>query len=193
MNLQADPSGLVQSSNFDTYTDPMLGKDYDHQDCLVARALEVVGERWTLLIIRDAFFGVRRFSDFREHLDIPKAVLSDRLKSLVAAGVLKRSQEPRRGREVYDLTDAGRALWPVLFALRSWAQNHAPEARSQRVFTHDTCGQALDDLGRCDCATVPAPDEILTFLRPGATQMRRDRVSVALSKPHRLLDPLGVD
>lgn len=171
----------------------MLGKDYDNQDCLLARALEVVGERWTLLIIRDAFFGVRRFSDFREHLDIPKAVLADRLKGLVAAGVLRRSRERAQSREVYDLTEAGRALWPVLFSLRSWAQNHAPEARSQRVFAHETCGQTLNDLGQCDCATAPAPDEIVTFLRPGSKQMRQDRVSTALSQPHRLLDPLGID
>ena len=60
----------------------MLGKDYEGQDCSLARALEVVGERWTLLIVRDAFYGVRRFSDFAAHLDIPRAVLSDRLAGL---------------------------------------------------------------------------------------------------------------
>jgi DNA-binding HxlR family transcriptional regulator len=57
----------------------MLGKDYEFQDCALARALEVVGERWTMLILRDAFYGVQRFNDFQAHLDIPKAVLSDRL------------------------------------------------------------------------------------------------------------------
>ncbi|MBV8713141.1 MAG: helix-turn-helix transcriptional regulator, partial [Solirubrobacterales bacterium] len=68
----------------------MLGKDYEAQDCSLARALEVIGERWTLLILRDAFFGVRRFNDFHVHLDIPKAVLSDRLSGLVEDGILER-------------------------------------------------------------------------------------------------------
>ena len=68
----------------------MLGKDYERQDCSIARALEVVGERWTLLIVRDALYGVRRFNDFHAHLDVPKAVLSDRLSSLVEHGILER-------------------------------------------------------------------------------------------------------
>ena len=71
-----------------------LGVDYARQDCSLARALEVVGERWTLLILRDCFLGVRRFSDFDAHLDISKAVLTQRLAALVEAGLL----DPHRGR-----------------------------------------------------------------------------------------------
>src|ERR1700753_299078 len=67
-----------------------LPNDYAGQACSLARTLEVVGERWTLLIVRDAFFGVRRFGDFAAHLAIPRAVLAERLKSLTAAGVLAR-------------------------------------------------------------------------------------------------------
>src|ERR1700753_1084550 len=67
-----------------------LPNDYAGQACSLARALEIVGERWTLLIVRDAFFGVRRFGDFAAHLGIPRAVLAERLKSLTAAGVLAR-------------------------------------------------------------------------------------------------------
>src|SRR5574341_808466 len=74
----------------------MLGKDYERQDCSLARALEVIGERWTLLIVRDAFYGVRRFSDFQAHLDVPKAVLSDRLAGLVEEGILQRQPHPQR-------------------------------------------------------------------------------------------------
>ena len=77
------------------YTAAMLGKDYEGQDCSIARSLEVVGERWTLLIVRDAFYGVRRFNDFQAHLDIPKAVLSDRLSGLVEEGMLERRPTPR--------------------------------------------------------------------------------------------------
>src|SRR4051812_46978020 len=99
----------------------MLGKEYLDQDCALARALEVVGERWTLLILRDAFYGVRRFSDFHAHLDIPKAVLADRLDGLVEQGVLDRVADPGHGgRNLYELTNRGRDLWPAVYALMSW-------------------------------------------------------------------------
>ena len=89
----------------------MLGKDYQRQDCSLARALEVIGERWTLLIVRDAFYGVRRFNDFQVHLDIPKAVLSDRLSGLADDGILERRRDPdHAGRHIYELTPAGRRL-----------------------------------------------------------------------------------
>ena len=67
-----------------------LGSDYAGQACSLARTLEIVGERWTLLILRDLFFGVRRFSDLQRHLDIPRAVLSGRIASLVEAGLVER-------------------------------------------------------------------------------------------------------
>lgn len=75
-----------------------LGKNYDGQDCSLAKALEVIGERWTLLVVRDAMYGVRRFGDFQVHLDIPRAVLSQRLATLVAAGVLGRRRYRTRRR-----------------------------------------------------------------------------------------------
>ncbi|MPZ85801.1 MAG: transcriptional regulator, partial [Actinophytocola sp.] len=68
-----------------------LGRDYEGQNCSLARALEVVGERWTILVLRDLFFGVRRFTDLQAHLDIPRAVLTDRLTRLVDAGVVTRT------------------------------------------------------------------------------------------------------
>src|SRR5512142_489527 len=126
----------------------MLGKDYVDQDCALARALETVGERWTLLIVRDAFYGVRRFNDFQAHLDIPKAVLSDRLSGLVEEGVLARTPDPEHaGRSLYELTAAGRDLWPVIHALLVWGGRH--RARNSRVFKHARCGTVLDDTGAC--------------------------------------------
>src|SRR5689334_23473414 len=111
----------------------MLGNDYERQDCAIARALEAVGERWTLLIVRDAFFGVQRFSDFQAHLDIPKAVLSDRLAGLVEDGVLERVPDPEHGgRNLYRLTAAGRELWPALHALLAWGDRH--RGRNSRTF-----------------------------------------------------------
>ena len=72
-----------------------LGTDYAGQACSLARTLEIVGERWTLLILRDLFFGVRRFSDLQRHLDIPRAVLSGRIASLVEAGSSSGARTPR--------------------------------------------------------------------------------------------------
>jgi DNA-binding HxlR family transcriptional regulator len=168
----------------------MLGKDYVDQDCALARALEVVGERWTLLILRDAFYGVRRFNDFQAHLDIPKAVLADRLSALVADGLLERVRDPDHGgRHLYQLTPSGRDLWPAIHALMSWGGRH--RQTNSRLFRHAVCGTILDDEGWCsNCEVVPVPEEIVTEVRKGRTPRRSDPVAVALRAPHRLLEPL---
>ena len=168
----------------------MLGKDYEGQDCALARALEVVGERWTLLIVRDAFFGVRRFNDFQVHLDIPKAVLSDRLTGLAAAGILERRPDPAHaGRHLYELTAAGRDLWPALFALLMWGGRH--RAPNSRLYQHASCGGPLDHAGWCEkCQVTPDLEDIQTAPRPGHRPLRHDPVSVVMRVPRRLLDPI---
>ena len=168
----------------------MLGKDYEHQDCSLARALEVVGERWTLLIVRDAFYGVRRFGDFQAHLDVPRAVLSDRLSGLVANGILERRRDPDHGgRHLYELSPAGRDLWPVVHALLVWGDRH--RYPNSRVFKHATCGTRLDDSGRCTtCEVSPGPEDIQMELRRGRGKLRDDPVAIALRKPRRLLEPI---
>jgi DNA-binding HxlR family transcriptional regulator len=170
----------------------VLGKDYTAQDCSLARALEVIGERWTLLILRDAFFGVCRFNDFQAHLDIPKAVLSDRLSGLVEDGILERRRDPQHaGRHLYQLTGAGRDLWPALHALLVWGDRH--RAPNSRDFKHTACGTLLDDVAHCPtCDTTPDPRDISTEPRrsSGGQAARHDPVSIALRTPHRLLEPL---
>ncbi|HTX11413.1 MAG TPA: helix-turn-helix domain-containing protein [Solirubrobacteraceae bacterium] len=172
----------------------MLGSDYEAQDCSLARALGVVGERWTLLIVRDAFYGVRRFNDFQAHLDIPRAVLADRLSGLIDDGVLQRRPDPERaGRHVYELTAAGRELWPVLYSLLIWGDHH--RYRNGRTYKHAACGTRLDDRGRCSrCGLTPGPEDILTEPRRGRGQgkSRNDPVAIALRGPHQLLQPLNV-
>ena len=96
-----------------------LPSTYADRNCSLARSLEVVGERWTLLIIRDAFYGVRRFGDFAAQLRIPRAVLAARLKSLVQEDVLTRDDDGA-GSVEYRLTAKGIALWPALHALMNW-------------------------------------------------------------------------
>jgi len=168
-----------------------LPNDYSSQSCSVARALEIVGERWTLLIVRDAFYGVRRFGDFVTHLDIPRAVLAGRLKVLVAEGVLAR--EPGTGgHDEYVLTDKGRRLWPVVRELMSWGDQFYAPRGPRRVLKHAADGGVVQD-GRCaTCgAEVDAAD---TIVEPGPGfdlgERRDDPVTVAMGQPRRLLEPL---
>src|SRR6478672_1167773 len=114
-------------------------KDYA---CSIAQTLEIVGEWWTLLIVRDAFFGVRRFDDFVERLGISRNILTDRLDKLVDAGVLaRRPYDEARGRNDYVLTDKGRALWPVLTALRQWGDEWIyGDGNEPVVLEHKACG-----------------------------------------------------
>jgi DNA-binding HxlR family transcriptional regulator len=168
----------------------MLGKDYKGQDCALARTLEVLGERWTLLIVRDAFYGVERFNDFQAHLDIPKAVLSERLSGLVDDGILEREPDPQHaGRHLYRLTAAGRGLWPALHALLAWGSRH--RAQNAYLFIHARCGTPLDETAACPaCRRTPGPEEIAMKRRPGRARRRTDPVSVALQRSHRLLEPI---
>ena len=103
----------------------MLRNDYQGQNCSIARALEIVGERWTLLIIRDAFLGLRRFDQFQESLGIARNVLTDRLNRLAGEGILDRvrySQRPERYE--YRLTAKGRDLAVTLAGLRQWGDKY---------------------------------------------------------------------
>lgn len=168
-----------------------LGRDYVSQECSIARALEVVGERWTLLVVRDAFFGVRRFGDFQRRLGIPKAVLTTRLADLVTAGVLQRVEE-RPGRPAYVLTDRGRGLWPVVHGLYAWGEEHATDRPGRRGFRHARCDAELDARGRCPtCSELPPPEDVVMVA--GASLRTRpddDRMTRALTEAHRLLEPL---
>ena len=107
----------------------MLHRTYEGQDCSIARTLEVVGERWTLLIMRDAFLGVRRFDDIQRDLGIARNVLRDRLARLVEEGLLeRRPYQERPPRSEYRLTAKGRDLWPVLHALLRYGDRwYAPD------------------------------------------------------------------
>ena len=167
-----------------------LGKDYAAQDCSLARALEDVGERWTLLVLRDCFFGVRRFTDLQAHLDISRAVLSARLADLVGAGLLAR-REPAPGRVEYELTEQGLALWPAMFALLKWGERYHTAPGTGRVFRHVGCAGELDETGTCRrCGTRPAPADLEVRPGPDAVPRRTDAVSRSLREPHRLLTPV---
>jgi DNA-binding HxlR family transcriptional regulator len=106
----------------------VLNRHYDGQNCSIARALEVVGERWTLLIVRDAFLGRRRFDEFQESLGIARNVLAERLGRLVDEGVLERVRySDRPERYEYRLTNKGRDLQVALAGLRQWGDKYLSE------------------------------------------------------------------
>src|SRR3954468_24871940 len=130
----------------------MLNRTYENQVCSAARALEIVGERWTLLILRDALLGVRRFDDFQASLGIARNVLADRLARPVDAGVLeKRAYSERPPRHEYRLTDKGRDLWPLVHSLARWGDRHdAPPDGPPMLFVHRDCGGAVSDHRICE-------------------------------------------
>jgi DNA-binding HxlR family transcriptional regulator len=129
--------------------------------CSIARTLEVIGDRWTLLILRDAFRGVRRFDDIQRDLGIARNILTDRLQKLVDRGVL--SKTPYQSRPVryeYRLTPKGRDLSPALVALMRWGDKWlAEDGRPPLVLTHKTCGEPVDQsfiCWTCDETVTPA-------------------------------------
>src|SRR3954453_19111544 len=129
---------------------PMLGRTYESQNCSVARTLELVGERWTLLIIRDAFTGVRRFGDFAAHLGIARNVLQDRLERLVEEGVLRKvPYQERPLRHEYRLTDMGRDLWPTIVALLQFGDRHLAGDGPPMLLLHRGCGGEQDERRMC--------------------------------------------
>jgi DNA-binding HxlR family transcriptional regulator len=169
-----------------------LPKDYTGEGCSLARALEVVGERWTLLIVRDAFFGVRRFSDFAAHLDIPRAVLTQRLTALAEAGVLALVPGPH-GRDEYTLTAKGLDLWPVVRGLLSWGDEYYSADGPRRLFRHAPDDGPVPPDGACSACGRPVPvAELVVAPGPGWTPQpgKTDLVSAAMTAPHRLLTPV---
>jgi DNA-binding HxlR family transcriptional regulator len=167
-----------------------LPKDYAKQQCSLSRTLEIVGERWTLLIVRDAFFGVRRFGDFAEHLGVPRAVLAERLESLRGSGVLAETRGSH-GYSEYVLTDKGLSLWPVVREMLRWGDEYCSERGPRRVFQHVADGGLLTAEGACAvCGTAVGPADLQVLPGPGYDGPGDDFVSKVLISAHRLLEPV---
>jgi DNA-binding HxlR family transcriptional regulator len=143
------------------------------ENCPIQRTLDVVGEKWTLLILRDAVNGVRRFDDFHRHIGLSEAVLSDRLRKLISAGILKtaRYQQPgSRSRNEYRLTRKGWDLWPVLMALSQWGETYTldPEGPVLDV-RHTDCDAPVRVVVECAAEhSTLTPGEVTARLGPGA-------------------------
>lgn len=154
-------------------------RDFDSATCSVARALEIVGRPWVLLVLREAFHGLRRFSDMQQHLGVSRSVLAARLDAMVDEGLLERRpyREPgRRERTEYVLTDKGLDLYPVIVALRQWGDRHlSGDAGVPIISEHAGCGAPVRAELVCGAGHVVATDEVER--RPGPAARRRDVVA----------------
>ncbi len=158
-------------------------KSFDHMNCSLAQTLNVVGERWTLLILRDAFFGARRFSQFQRSLGIARNILSARLNSLVEEGIMERRRSTEGVHPEYLLTPSGLDLQPVLLAMTHWGDKYRANASGDRLrFVERASGKpirtmaATSEDGRVleprDIRAVAGPglgEETWPFTNPGAT------------------------
>ena len=144
----------------------MLKREYEGQVCSIARALEIVGERWTLLIVRDAFLGLRRFDEFQESLGIARNVLTDRLNRFVEEGILERARYSERPeRYEYLLTTKGRQLNIALAGLRQWGDEYLSEKpprlmrrkADRKPVVAALVPKGTDVLRHDEVETVPAP------------------------------------
>jgi DNA-binding HxlR family transcriptional regulator len=129
----------------------MLGNRYANQTCSIAATLEVVGERWSLLIVRNVLLGLRRFEEMQQNLGIARNVLQSRLSSLVEEGVLeRRAYQERPPRYEYRLTEKGLDLWPTIVALMQWGDRYAGQPAGPPVLLeHRDCGGSVDEHRIC--------------------------------------------
>ena len=161
----------------------MERKSFAAMHCSIAQCLEVVGEWWSMLILRDAFFGVSRFDEFQDRLGISRNVLNQRLAKLVDAGILVKvpySQHPPR--YDYRLTGKGRDLWPVLTSMRQWGDKHAAPDGPPVLIRHSSCGQISTAVPACstcgepmdvgDLQATPGPGDLDGLAIPGGPPAR---------------------
>ncbi|GGP98218.1 DNA-binding HxlR family transcriptional regulator [Actinomadura coerulea] len=134
--------------------------------CPVARTADLVGDRWSLLIIRDAMDGARSFTDFQQRTGIARNILSDRLRKLTAHGLLTQVDAPSGRRRLYALTDAGKDLFPVIVTLRQWGERHAFTAGEAHSVLVDDDGARVPDLQPVSANGSPLTCDTTAVRRP---------------------------
>jgi DNA-binding HxlR family transcriptional regulator len=151
----------------------MLNNDYPAQVCNMASALEVVGERWSLLIVRDIMLGLRRFDELQAELGVARNVLQSRLTRLLEQGVVsKRLYQEHPPRYEYRLTEKGLDLWPTMLALMRWGDRHAARADDGPpvLIEHRGCGGEVDDHRVCErCGARVTVRDVRALPGPGIT------------------------
>jgi DNA-binding HxlR family transcriptional regulator len=151
----------------------------DTANCSIARTLDLVGQPWTLLVLREAFQGVRRFEQLQRHLGVSRPVLSQRLRHLVAAGLLERTsyrETGSRSRDEYRLTSKGRDLYPVLLALMQWGDRYVADADGPMIeVRHRDCDHAVRVAMVCDQGhEVESVRDLEARPGPGARELQPD-------------------
>jgi DNA-binding HxlR family transcriptional regulator len=148
----------------------MLGRTYEGQNCSVAKSLELVGERWTMLVVREVFLGNRRFDEIASRLGIARNVLTARLGRLVDEGVLERSRyQERPERFEYRLTEKGIDLWPVIVSLIQFGDRYYAPEGPPMVLRHKVCGGQVDAHRECDrCGARLTARDVVAQPGPGA-------------------------
>ncbi|EDM47630.1 winged helix-turn-helix transcriptional regulator [Marinobacter algicola] len=157
----------------------MRWEELDQEPCSVARALAVVGDRWTLIILRDCFLGVRRFDQFESRLGITRHVLTDRLKKLVENDVLtKVPYQEKPLREEYRLTEKGLALHPVIMSLVHWGNTYMTDERGvPLVHIHKTCGHRMAPVTTCSkCGEEVTARDVRVEVGPNWGRTARDLI-----------------
>lgn len=151
---------------------PMQRKSFSDMHCSVAQCLEIVGDRWSLLIVRDLFLGVSRFDELQVRLGISRNILTVRLAYLVEQGVLeKRAYSERPERFDYRLTSKGRDLWSVITAMRQWGDAHAAPDGPPLELIHRGCGKTADAVMVCsECGEPMGADSVKAIPGPGAVE-----------------------
>ncbi|MDQ2944132.1 MAG: helix-turn-helix transcriptional regulator [Candidatus Dormibacteraeota bacterium] len=157
----------------------MLGRTYDSQICSVAGSLELIGERWTLLIIRDAFMGARRFEDFQRRTGAARNILSVRLNLLVKEGIFRKvAYQDHPVRYEYRFTEKGLDLWPVLVSLLQFGDRHIYPGRAPVLLVHKNCGGAVSDHRMCEtCGAKLGPRDVETRRGVGSGMVAAGEIS----------------
>jgi DNA-binding HxlR family transcriptional regulator len=156
----------------------MRRKSFEDMNCSVAQTLEVVGEWWTMLIVRDCFLGVTRFDEFHQRLGISRNILTDRLDHLVGRGVLERvPYQEHPVRYDYRLTDKGRDLWLVLTAMRQWGDQWEADEGPPLVIEHKSCNHETTVVPTCSsCGETLDARSVRALAGPGSTNRPADEI-----------------
>jgi DNA-binding HxlR family transcriptional regulator len=146
--------------------------DYSTENCSVQRTMNIIGEKWTMIVLREAFNGMRRFEQIRQHTGISEPILSARLRTLVDAGVLDTvpyRESGQRTRHEYRLTDKGRDLYPILIALLQWGDRYCADSEGPALTVrHRDCGEPVAAVVQCDAGHRVRAHDAEALPGPGA-------------------------
>ena len=145
-----------------------LRSDWSQDTCPIARSLDVVGDPWVLLVLREALQGVSRYDDFRARLGVADSVLAKRLAGMVDAGILERTpyRDGNRTRDGYALTAAGADLLPLLNALALWGERHRPRDSGVMNVVHEGCGASTGSADTCTSCGEPLSPATVSWRKP---------------------------